>query len=72
MPFTWLGTVEYSRSLDYLLVAYIDPPVSLDDLETMGVVNGHPPQSIYRLDHDLMVGLVARSNLSFDVCTRRG
>lgn len=55
------------KVINYLLVAYIDPPVSLDELETMGVVNGHPQQSIYELRHDLLTGLVARSNLNFAV-----
>ena len=55
------------KVINYLLVAYIDPPVSLDELEAMGVVNGHPQQSIYGLRHDLMTELVARSNLEFEV-----
>lgn len=55
------------KVINYLLVAYIDPPVSLNELKTMGVVKKHPQQSIYRLGHGLMTGLVARSNLDFDV-----
>lgn len=55
------------KVINYLLVAYIDPPVSLDDLENMGIVKGHPQQSIYSLRHDLMTGLVARSKLEFEV-----
>lgn len=55
------------KVINYLLVAYIDPPVSLDELRSMGVVNGHPQQSIYELRHDLLTSLVARSNLAFDV-----
>jgi hypothetical protein len=35
--------------INYLLVSYIEPAVSLDELRTMGVVKGHPQQSIYRL-----------------------
>jgi ribosomal protein S18 acetylase RimI-like enzyme len=55
------------KVINYLLVAYIDPPVSKDELETMGVINGHPQQSIYKLRHDFIASLVSRSNLDFDV-----
>lgn len=55
------------KVINYLLVAYVDPPISLNELEDMGVVNGHPQQSIYELRHDLLNGLVARSNLDFAV-----
>lgn len=55
------------KVINYLLVAYIDPPISLDELRDIGVVNGHPRQSIYELRHDLLTELVARSNLVFDV-----
>lgn len=55
------------KVINYLLVAYIKPPVSKHELETMGVVNGHPQQSIYKLRDDLMTELVGRSNLDFAV-----
>lgn len=55
------------KVINYLLVAYVDPPISLDELRTMGVVNGHPQQSIYVLRHAHLVDLVKRSNLVFDV-----
>lgn len=55
------------KVINYLLVAYIDPPVSLEELRKMGVVNGHPQQSIYELQHDRLTDLIERSNLAFDV-----
>lgn len=55
------------KVINYLLVAYIEPPISLDELRDIGVVNGHPQQSIYELRHDLLTDLVVRSNLVFDV-----
>lgn len=55
------------KVINYLLVAYIEPPISLDELRDIGVVNGHPQQSIYELRHDLLTDLVARSNLVFEV-----
>lgn len=64
----WSATPERPvKVINYLLAAYVDPPVSLNELEDMGVVNRHPPQSIYELRHDLLAGLVARSNLGFAV-----
>ncbi len=64
----WRATRERPvKVINYLLVAYIDPPISLSELESMGVVSGHPQQSIYELQHNLLIGLVARSNLVFAV-----
>ncbi|MDR7223683.1 GNAT family N-acetyltransferase [Aminobacter aminovorans] len=55
------------KVINYLLVAYIDPPISLDELREMGVVNGNPQQSIYELRGDLLRLLLDRANLEFDV-----
>ena len=64
----WKATPQKPvKVINYLLVAYIGPPVSKDELETMGVINGHPQQSVYKLSHDLMTELVQRSNLKFSV-----
>ena len=64
----WEATAKRPvKVINYLLVSYIEPSVSLDELRTMGVVNGHPQQSIYKLRHDLMTALVKRANLEFDV-----
>lgn len=64
----WKATPERPvKVINYLLIAYIDPPVSKDELENIGVINGHPKQSIYKLRHDLITKLVERSNLEFAV-----
>ncbi len=55
------------KVINYLLVAYFDPAVSKDELQTMGVIKHHPQQSIYKLQHDLMTGLVERANLEFKI-----
>ncbi|MEX5578272.1 GNAT family N-acetyltransferase [Pseudophaeobacter sp. A-200-2] len=55
------------KVINYLLVSYIDPSVSLAELRTMGVVNGHPQQSIYELRRDLLTALVDRANLEFAI-----
>tara|TARA_R110002049_G_C9163614_1_gene561189 strand:+ start:1152 stop:2699 length:1548 start_codon:yes stop_codon:yes gene_type:complete len=55
------------KVINYLLVSYIEPAVSIDELKTMGVIAGHPQQSIYRLSHKLTNGLIERTGLEFDV-----
>lgn len=55
------------KVINYLLISYVKPPVSLRELKEMGVVKNRPQQSIYELNHDLLVSLVGRSNLSFSV-----
>ncbi len=55
------------KGINYLLVAYIDPPVQLAELQSMGIIGGHPQQSIYELSHDLLTTLLRRSNLAFDL-----
>lgn len=55
------------KVINYLLVSYIEPAVSIDELKTMGVVKGHPQQSIYKLSHDLIARLIERADLEFEV-----
>jgi len=55
------------KVINYLLVSYIEPAVSIDELKTMGVIKGHPQQSIYKLSHALIEGLVERADLEFEV-----
>lgn len=55
------------KVINYLLVSYIEPAVSLHELRAMGVINGHPQQSIYKLDPPLLAGLIKRANLEFAV-----
>ena len=64
----WQASVERPvKVINYLLVSYIDPPIGLDDLRKMGVVQRHPQQSIYELRNDLLRRLVQRANLPFDL-----
>jgi hypothetical protein len=64
----WKATTERPvKVINYLLVAYVDPPIGLDELKDLGVVKGNPQQSIYELRWGLLKRLVARANLDFDV-----
>lgn len=55
------------KVINYLLIGYIEPPVSLGELRDMGIVKGSPPQSIFELKGDLLRKLLDRANLGFDV-----
>jgi hypothetical protein len=64
----WEATPENPvKVINYLLVSYIDPAISIDELRDMGVIKGHPQQSIYKLSHELICGLVKRASLEFEV-----
>ena len=55
------------KVINYLLVSYIEPAVSLGELKTLGVVRKHPQQSIYELSHKLIGDLIERTDLEFQV-----
>jgi len=55
------------KVINYLLVSYIEPAISIDELRTMGVINRHPQQAIYNLAHDRISRLITRTNLAFKV-----
>lgn len=64
----WKATPERPvKVINYLLISYIEPAVSLEELRAMGVIKGHPQQSIYRLSPALTANLVGRANLEFEV-----
>jgi hypothetical protein len=53
------------KVINYLLAAYIEPAVTLDELRSLGVIPGHPPQSIYELTQERLNALLPRMNLGF-------
>lgn len=55
------------KVINYLLIGYIEPPITLDELRTMGVVRGNPQQSIYELRDGLLRKMLDRTNLGFEV-----
>ena len=54
------------KVINYLLVSYVDPPIGLDELRDLGVVAGHPQQSIYKLSNEHLKLLVERASLDFE------
>jgi GNAT superfamily N-acetyltransferase len=53
------------KVINYLLAAYIDPPISLSELFDLGIIKGHPPQSIFELGRRQIDRLLPRLNLGF-------
>jgi ribosomal protein S18 acetylase RimI-like enzyme len=64
----WKATTEHPvKVINFLLVSYIQPSISLDELCNMGVIKGNPPQSIYEISGSNLRNLLERSNLGFSV-----
>jgi hypothetical protein len=53
------------KVINYLLAAYIEPPIILDELRDIGIIPGHPPQSIFKLSRAHLNALLPRMNLGF-------
>ena len=53
------------KVINYLLVDYIDPPISLDELQNTGIFAGHPPQSIVELKGRRLREALGRCNFGF-------
>ena len=53
------------KVINYLLAAYIDPPIPIDELQKLGIFGGHPPQSIFELSRTQIDTLLPRLNLGF-------
>ena len=52
------------KVINYLLVDYIDPPISLDELEDTGILVSHP-QAITELKDGRILNALERCNLGF-------
>lgn len=55
------------KVINYLLNAYIEPPIGIVELQKMGVIKENPPQSIYEIRGEALRHLIKRSNLEFEV-----
>jgi hypothetical protein len=53
------------KVINYLLAAYIEPAISLDELNAIGIIRTHPPQSIFEISHFNFKALLPRMNLGF-------
>ncbi|ANB32608.1 ribosomal protein S18 acetylase RimI-like enzyme [Rhodovulum sulfidophilum] len=55
------------KVINYLLVGYIDPPISLDELQDAGIFSGHPPRSIIELSGVRLHEALDRCNFGFSL-----
>jgi hypothetical protein len=53
------------KVINYLLAAYIDPPIELTELTRMTIIGNHPPQSIFEINATKLSTLLPRLNLGF-------
>lgn len=53
------------KVINYLLAAYIEPVIALEELRSLGVIPGHPPQSIFELSQGHLNALLPRMSLGF-------
>jgi hypothetical protein len=51
------------KVINYLLAGYLDPPISIDELKRLGIFGGHPPQSIFSINHSKIRFLLNRLSL---------
>jgi ribosomal protein S18 acetylase RimI-like enzyme len=64
----WGATIDRPvKVINYLLVGYIQPSIGLDELRSLGIVKGNPPQSIYEIRRPQLDRLLKRANLGFSV-----
>jgi hypothetical protein len=62
----WKATPERPvKVINYLLASYIEPVIGLDELQRMGIISGHPPQSIFEIGADKLPLLLPQLNLGF-------
>lgn len=55
------------KVINFLLVDYIDPPISLSELKAKGIFAGHPPQSITELKNKRLRDALDRCNFGFEI-----
>ena len=55
------------RVINFLLITYIEPVISLDKIKEIGIFESHPPQSIQTVSHDSILKLMNEINLGFKV-----
>lgn len=53
------------KVINFLLAGHIMPAMSLDELRHDGVIDGHPPQSIFRLSGERLRPILERLDLGF-------
>lgn len=55
------------KVINYLLAAYIEPALVMNELKLLGVFGDHPPQSIFSIERETLTRLLSKIDLGFDV-----
>lgn len=53
------------KVINYLLAAYVDPPIGLKRLKELNVISQHPPQSIFRISYSHLHDLLSHIDLGY-------
>ncbi len=62
----WNASAEAPvKVINFLLAGHISPAMSLDELRHEGIIDGHPPQSIFRLSEARLLPILERLDLGF-------
>lgn len=59
------STASPVKVINYLLAAYIDPVLDLKQLQAMGIIRAHPPQSIYQIPPTKIGALLSHVDFGF-------
>lgn len=53
------------KVINYLLAGYINPPITIQQLQKLGIFGAQPPQSIFRISPAHLALLLPRLKLGF-------
>ncbi|WP_242223421.1 GNAT family N-acetyltransferase [Shinella zoogloeoides] len=64
----WQASFEAPvKVINYLLAAYIDPPVGLKQLKSLEIISGQPPQSIFQIPRNRLHAFLSGIDLGFSI-----
>jgi hypothetical protein len=55
------------KVINFLLAGHINPPITLSEMRSDGLIPGHPPQSIFRITQDRLTPILRRIHLGFQL-----
>lgn len=61
----WGAAQRPVKVINYLLAGYIEPAIGIDEMRSIGLMAGHPPQSIFEIDKSKFLNILSRINLGF-------
>lgn len=65
---TWAASAQRPvKVINFLLAGHINPPISLSEMRSDGLVPGHPPQAIFRVSRDHLTAIFRRIQFGFEL-----